>query len=522
MNRYLNFVLIGLICVGCSNDPTNATDVASDPAEDAVSDGDVTPDGTTYRVGDLPSGTIIITEAPQVVDVGDSAQLVAEFRGPDGELITDIPIRWTLSNGAAGHIDSDGLLTAEADSFVSIMAYAGPVVSEPADVVFNDPALWVLRTVSMAVEPPDALADRALYIEGPDGTADVIENDDGSVTLEVLEQHNQVAVATDADTGDVLMMRLFRGEHDDLPDEADIPMDMRSTAEALVFLRPDWVQPTPFALEGIRRMLDEESHIDSLAELLTELSRDGDTWANHDDEVAAEVTRIHQRLKGRMAPFEEHFNAPLVLPNAIVDVDPLYPQSELWVRVTACDDAEAPADCNGLGSNHVAVEVRNYRVRHVAVYFEPYGAGPDTTPPNPMHLQSATLAPSFWVLFVEWVDGGYTTFPTGGDPFMSLTRVLNMDPDDGGAEVWAVLAYGPGFGSNAPSTYDHLPHVQRSVLPWARTVVIDIGANLIGVFSGGIFNFFFGIFLNFIFARFFDQLFERLRVGVGINRNWLF
>jgi len=123
-------------------------------------------------------------------------------------------------------------------------------------------------------------------------------------------------------------------------------------------------------------------------------------------------------------------------------------------------------------------------VRHVAAYFEPVTANPSgITTPAPMHIQSASLINDFWQLLWELLTTGEIVSP--GNDIKEVRRLVSFDADGDGAEVWAVLVYGPGFQQ------DHVPNGfrdrarERLADPFVRTFVVDIGVNLFTVILGG-------------------------------------
>ena len=443
------------------------------------------PDATLLdAAGDLPpvvSGTVEILEAPESLELGESAQLSARVIDNEGNEIHDAEILWTLSAHAAATIDADGVITARQPGYYEVFAYWQHLVSEPTSIHIIDPAQWVLREVDLQVELPPELGERELHVAGPVGSAESIDNGDGSFGLEILQRSNQVAMAADADTGDLLMMRLFRGENELLEAEPDAPMNIHSTAEALIFASPGLADPSPFALETIRTILADSSDIDRFAAVLTALSRDGDSWINHPDVVYRELDLIHQRLATDLEPYIAQAMEPYVMPTGYLIATPPE-RSGLEVLVHPCGIESAHEECGTLGSDYGVVEVRNWHVRYVSVYFQPATIGAEVTNmPEPMSLASATIINDFWQVVWELVTELTVTI---GDN-QTLFRAVNFNPASGGADRWFLYAYGLGV---QPSTIpvalrDAETTMYRMAMPVARTILVDIVLNFLSIFT---------------------------------------
>ena len=461
-------------------------------AEDA--DG---PDGQSPPLVEGTVATVTIDQPLPAATVGDDVLVTATARDASGVVVVGATIQWLTGDERSLEPLASGALRAHRDGVYPLHAYVGTVTSEPKWLYVGAPEP-VRANTPVTVELPPGLAGRAVAIRG--GHA-VTQAADGSWAVERRVDRNQLLVAMDADSDEVLLLGVAGGDGPNGSTDA-VHLNLASTAEALLFLQPPFVHRDPVAIAGFRKLAADEPALADIATSLALASQNGQVWtrAHAADPLQAGTARLAAKLRSARRALDTAIAEHLAKPDggkadSAVPLGPLKPKvapaerSGITVTVTPCvpegpSAGPPPFQCPANPKPSLAVvTLENRYSRWVQAFLEPRTAA--FTPIGPITIAAATQIPSLWQFILSGLDGEFDTeLFMGSSSTSSASRLVDFDPNLG-ANPWDLLTYGPGLGESTvpPALYDAEKTFSRSATPWVATVLLELVFNVLGLFD---------------------------------------
>ena len=151
----------------------------------------------------FPTTLTVTPEKVELMSPGATAQLAAEVRDQNGQVMTGVPVMWASSDDRTARVDTAGLVTAVAAGMARITATAGEAsgISEVMVIVMDWATDFVARTHVV-----DGVAGLGMRVD-PDCTAEDCERTrfpgDGSSDFGAFKAVTGVDVAVDSVSGSV-------------------------------------------------------------------------------------------------------------------------------------------------------------------------------------------------------------------------------------------------------------------------------------------------------------------------------
>ena len=432
--------------------------------------------------------TIVMQDGPRTVEIGASISLAATALDAAGQVVSDAPVFWTSSSSMSLASSGDGTFEGLAVSSVEVVAYTGTVQSAPVDVVVVDPKMAETDTLELRVVFPDGAADRVVTIHGPGGSKPAQSLGPGQARIEKLRYRNQLASVKDADTGELLLFKICRGDHallGEQPPETDL-VDARSTAEALVYLTPGIAHTSPVSLEGFRRLTADLPEMAALEAAIAQRILDVGTWSPEEllpqrrEAAAATLLKLGGALQARQGKADSVFPKKRGgIEAALIGCDKIGAAHGLWAACKAVEWSPLFG----------ALTLTNYHPRHVHAFLDP-GPGKPPLPlgMKPIPISSVTLINGFWQFFL-WdvptlLGNNQNPFVDGYVATQTVQRLIPIDPTiPGGSSVWHLTTY--TLGLNRTSLPFGLIPIDliggRAVPPILRTLLFDVALQIVGI-----------------------------------------
>ena len=461
-----------------------------------------------------PIVSVTIVGAPTRIDVGASASLSAVVVDGDGVERSDVTVSWSTSSETALVPSRDGTVSAVRAGLHVVTAAVGAVQSASVVIQVVEPGAEEEATARIRVELPEWAAGRTFGLLEP-GTQGLRAIGAEPETIAMLRRQNRMLVLADTETEQPVLLAMVGGATDTTPAEGQdepLTVDLRTTAEALLFVQAGFPVTSPEALAALREFHSHGDEVTRVRDVLAHWTRGGGSWVAHFAEVLPELQdagrRLNERLNRLRPVGSEEAEGGKADEALRVTVIPELPQSGIVVEFWPCDDPPVPnlqnlgliEECESLPADRIGrtamLNLKNNHARYVFAYLETDGGA---VVAGPIPLSGITYVGSFWETFFSAAGDvrhpGATGDPdgngmgtVGASTFISPAsthRLVDFDPDAGGG-IYRLLVYGPGaFPSTIPAAYsDWEETLERSIVPWILTAWLSYGANILAAVLG--------------------------------------
>lgn len=403
---------------------------------------------TTPTAPTTPVATTLTLSRSEVAlsGLGETFQLSATVRDQAGTVTSGETVSWVSLDDDVASVSSSGLVTAVGPGSTTITAELGSLSASASVEVYGvltEPSEGEAQIpVEVELPPGTTVATDSLRLSA--GVREATLSDSGEGTANVLSEATQL-LSLNSIAGEPVLLALTSGE-------SGVSIDVRSTAEAIVFLTPLLVTAELDRAADIRSAILADPDFADLVEAITlAMQIHGADWlAQSAEQIGLILEEIVERVVNevgspRITLLSEAQFAPTLEGPGV--------QSGVEVRVS--DDGGG-------------VEIRNLRARWVVPVLSTSEDGVNfstsLTVNGPPFGPANTLG-----------SAGLFDLATGGGP----STTIDLPPE---GMAFEIKVFGPGLGSASEALAD--PDSEYFWYPVAGTTVFEFAIPLVEVVLG--------------------------------------